>query len=127
VIDPKDKRRATVSARQLMEHLSGVITTPSTIALDAACVPLPTAVVSHKLSLDKYNPLPLLRSTADWMSFVKASLDYEGRRGLVCEAERFVRRSVVSGDAADRIVGDLLSLSSTFQISRQKIPHEEDS
>ena len=126
VIDPKDKRRAALSARQLMEHLRSVITTPSTIALDAARVPLPTAVVSHKLSLDKYKPLPLLRSTADWMSFVKASLDHEGRRGLVYEAERFVQRSLVSGDASDRIVEDLLSVSSTFQISPQQIPHEAD-
>ena len=49
----------------------GVITTASTTAFDAARYLKPVAVVAGDMQLDMYEPLPLLRSEADWISYVR--------------------------------------------------------
>ena len=67
----------------------------------------PVAVAGYDLDLPLYEPMPVLRRTEDWMAFL------EMRRSDSAEAGRlFLRRTVVSGDAAGDAVGALVDLIS---------------
>src|SRR3546814_15987011 len=63
------------------------ITTPSTVAVDMAQLGLPIAVVAYDLDLPTYEPLPLLRSIADWHSFLSAPV--KRRPGIQTRAKPF--------------------------------------
>ncbi len=87
----------------LVQGLHRVITTPSTIALDAALAGLPVALAVDGGSL--YEPLPVLRTAHDWMAF--ATSGTETPLGL----DQFRSRVLVDADAAPRMLerlrGDL--------------------
>lgn len=98
VADPTNAEWASVTASQLIRASRMVITTPSTVALDAALLGVPAAVAAYGLDLPMYEPLPLLRRTSDWMDFI--SVESNGHRDL----EIFAARHVLQGDAASRSV-----------------------
>lgn len=79
--------------------LAGVITTPSTLALDAAWAGLPVAVAGYGLGLSAYAPLPVLQNTEDWVAFARAP---DGET-----ARRFVERNVRKG-GAEGVLGVIL-------------------
>jgi hypothetical protein len=107
LIDPKDPRWERFTAPAIIADAEAVITTPSTVALDAALAGRPVAVAGYDLDLPLYEPMPVLRRTEDWMAFL------EMRRSDSAEAGRlFLRRTVVSGDAAGDAVGALVDLIS---------------
>ncbi len=91
--------------------MTAVITTPSTVALDAARYGLPVAVFAGGLDLSNYQPLPLLQTLADWQAFVKASLDTAQRASLKNAASSFVERVLIEGDGAQRIAADLIAVT----------------
>jgi hypothetical protein len=107
IADPKSREWERHTATALLPHLICVITTPSTVALDAARQRLPVSVFALDLHLDNYQPLPLLISPADWTEFVAQALDPVRRPALEGQAERFVQRVLVPGNAAKHIVEDL--------------------
>jgi glycosyltransferase involved in cell wall biosynthesis len=107
VADPQSPEWEGHTAGALLPHLSAVITTPSTVALDAARQPLPVAVVAGELPLANYQPLPLLRSVADWNTFLASAMQPAGRASLAAQGNSFVQRVLVPGNAARRIVEDL--------------------
>ena len=73
-----------------------MITTPSTIALDAAAAGAPTALAAP--GGEVYAPLTELHGPEDWIAFASGIGDDPA--GL----DRFVSRVLVSGDASPRIV-----------------------
>lgn len=107
IADPAAAEWESHTAAALLPSLAAVITTPSTVALDAARLGLPAAVVAGDLSLDNYRPLTLLDGPDTWIGFVEGALDPLKRPELVDRSTRFLDRVLVPGDAARRIVEDL--------------------
>jgi hypothetical protein len=107
IADPQVREWEQYTAGALLPHLSAVITTPSTVALDAARVGLPTAVAAGDLHLDNYEPLILLLSPSHWSEFLARALDSGRRPDLQEQSRRFVDRVLIPGNAAKRIVDDI--------------------
>ena len=107
IADPQAPEWENHTAGALLAHMSSVITTPSTVALDAARIGLPVAVVAGDLEIENYRPLTLLNGTASWVEFVRRSLEQEARTPLQERSEHFVGRVLLPGNAARRIVEDL--------------------
>jgi hypothetical protein len=84
-----------------------VITTPSTVALDAALARKPVAVVAYGHDLPAFQPLPLLQSAADWIGFGEqaASADTARKRAA------FVTRNTKAGSAEQEAVAYLLAVA----------------
>jgi hypothetical protein len=79
-----------------MQGVRLVITTPSTVALDAAAAGRPVALAAD--GGPAYAPLPVLRKPQDWIDFsAGASAD---RSTL----DQFLSRVLVAGDGAPRII-----------------------
>ncbi|RYH01757.1 MAG: hypothetical protein EON57_10245 [Alphaproteobacteria bacterium] len=110
IADPAVAAWEPYTASALLGHLSAVITSPSTVALDAARHGMPTAVVAIDLGLENYNPLTLIRQTADWFAFVQAALDPARRDQLLAQSAAFVRHTLASEDGAGFVVNDLASV-----------------
>ena len=106
VIDPADARWEPFTAGRIIPALHQVITTPSSVAVDAARAERPVAVVGYELALPLYEPLPILRSREDWLRFVDNEAD-----DLECQVSRsvFLRRAVLPGHGAARILNEILT------------------
>lgn len=105
IADPDNADWQHFTADQLFGRMAAIITSPSTIALDAARRGLSVAVVAHELQLDQYTPLPSIRSAQDWVDFVASAL------ASTQPDERsndFVKRTVIEGPAASKILDDLI-------------------
>jgi hypothetical protein len=109
IADPQKSPWENHTASGLLGNMTAVITTPSTVALDAARYSLPVAVFAGGLDLSNYQPLPLLQALADWQAFVNAALDLEQRTRLKDASASFVERVLVDGDGAQRIAADLIA------------------
>ena len=116
VADPKQPFWASVSAPQLLGRLSAVITTPSTVAFDAARIELPVAVVAHGLALENYAPLQLIEKLDDWCAFVKQVLDDSQKEKLKNTDREFVGSVSLAGDAAARIADDVMAHKSKMNL-----------
>jgi len=109
IADPQSPAWEPHTAPSLMGHLQAIITSPSTVAIDAARQQLPVAVVAHQLHLANYDPLTLIRSGADWQAFVESALDAASREALVRHGCRFIGRTLLPDGAAERIVIDMMA------------------
>lgn len=89
-----------------------VITTPSTVALDAVSAGRPVALAVEGGA--PYRPLPVLHRLADWIAFAEAPARTGG-----AEAD-FLARHLAGGDAAASIVACLLSDLSAGEPSCEK-------
>ncbi|HKP26710.1 MAG TPA: hypothetical protein VJV39_22770 [Dongiaceae bacterium] len=99
IAHPAAARWRRFTADAFLAHASAVITTPSTIALDAARYGVPTALVTYGIAAGNYHPLPRLEQSADWLAFVD-----QVRRGSYDRAalQAFFADAVVPGDAVAR-------------------------
>lgn len=109
IVDPKDSQSASITAPQLFGHLAAVITTPSTVALDAARTKIPVAVVAQGIDLGNYEPLPLINDIEHWSAFISQAIDTHGRQVLQGKSQKFVDRVLLPGNATWRIVNDIIS------------------
>lgn len=89
---------AVENTQMLLRQASAVITTPSTIAADAAVLDKPVAVVDYQGDAACYDPLLRIKSTSDWLRFSECihsqSLGGELRR----KSNRFLTDRLFSGD-----------------------------
>ena len=92
-------RRFTADA--FLAHASAVITTPSTIALDAARYGVPAALVAYGIAAQNYHPLPRLEQFEDWLAFVDQIRRGAYDRGKL---DAFFADAIIPGDAVDRIL-----------------------
>ena len=101
IANPEAAQWRRFTADAFLAHASAVITTPSTIALDAARYGAPVAVVTYGIEAQNYQPLPRLEQTEDWRHFVE-----EVRRGHYDHGklESFFADATVPGDAVSRIL-----------------------
>jgi len=106
VIDPGDPQPQTCrSTPELLSRSLAVVTTPSTIALDAALTETPVAVTRYQQKISYYNlyyPLPLLDKAADWRRFLNEVL--ENREKSAENTAAFLSRVMLPGNAAERIL-----------------------
>ena len=111
LVDPQAPGWENHTAAALLPHMQAVVTSPSTVALDAARLDLPVAIAAGSLHLDNYRPLSLLTQASEWIDFVAAALQPQRRAALQQQSARFVERVLVPGDAARRIVADLHAMA----------------
>ncbi|MFK8183290.1 MAG: hypothetical protein AB8B99_07930 [Phormidesmis sp.] len=71
IADPKDPTWEVFTAPALIEIADMVITTPSTVAIDAVRANTNVAIVAYDMDLPNYEPLMLLRSGEDWRSLLR--------------------------------------------------------
>lgn len=101
IINPTDPAWEPHTAPALIAAADAVITTPSTVAVDAARLQKPVGVVSYDLDTQTYHPLPQFRQRSDWFDFVAALANPDD---LLSRARRFIDRVLVPGPAARRIL-----------------------
>lgn len=94
-----DARRERDGGAEVLQGVKRVITTPSTIALDAALAGIPVALAAPGGPV--YAPLPVLQTPHDWIDFAAGGPYAPGTLDL------FVSRVLVAGDGAPRIAGRL--------------------
>ena len=98
VVDPTDSAWEPHTAPALIASVDAVLTTPSTVALDAARTGRPVAVFGYDLDLPLYAPLPIVRGLQD----LEAFLADEGDDWLM-RNEGFLQRARLPGRADHRI------------------------
>lgn len=120
IADPKQAEWERYTAGGLLGRMKAVITSPSTVALDAAMRGLPVAVVMRELDTQTYSPLFAIEQVADWSAFIERVLDESQEPALAKLSERFAARMVLQDEAAARIVDDLVcSTSLHSQVTNQ--------
>lgn len=103
IADPISSDWERFSINDFLVKLSGVISTPSTVALDAARMNIPTLVCGFDLELDNYLPLSIARNKLDWFNFIE-SLATENTTFLLSSNTDFVKRTIVDGNAVNNII-----------------------
>lgn len=103
IANPTDPKWENFTAPALLEVADAAITTPSTVALDAARLGRPVAVVGYDLVLEKYHPLPILRESYDWADWVNQLTSTEGYHQLQQIEQQFLQKQILPGDATSRI------------------------
>ena len=98
VIDPTDSAWEPHTAPALLAGVDRVLTTPSTVALDAARTGRPVAVLGYDLELPLYEPLPIVRRLQDLERFLEMDAG-----GAVLRNEAFLKRTILPGRADHRI------------------------
>jgi len=104
IADPSAPEWENFTAPALLTIADAAITTPSTVALDAARANCPVAVVGYHLSLPVYQPLPLLKQSQDWVDWVQGVQHPEDYGEGLTQGQRFLAGRVMPGDAVAHIV-----------------------
>ncbi len=113
VINPAVPPWENFTASALLPRVRAVFTTPSTVALDAARLGLPVAIISADLDLPAYQPLPLITQPDDWTGFLRALETPETHRALADQSQRFVTRTLAPLDGVQEIVRHLALATNT--------------
>jgi hypothetical protein len=101
IADPKSALWRRFTADAFLAHASAVITTPSTVALDAARYGLPVALVTYGIPAENYVPLPRLETGRDWLDFLDRIRRGEHDRKRL---DAFFADAAIPGDAVARIL-----------------------
>lgn len=96
---------------RLFAGLTAVISTPSSIVIQASSRALPVAVFTGSLATAPvcYDPLTSLRLPDDWLNFVQTLHSAHLARKLRRKSRAFFDLAIHPGDAAPRIVDDLVA------------------
>ena len=111
IADPSQPPWETFTAPSLLALADAAITTPSTVALDAARTQCPVAVVGYRLSLKSYRPLPILRQSQDWIAWVRGIGQVKGHDLALSQGKAFLAAHVKPGDAVSRIVEQVVGVN----------------
>lgn len=96
LLDATETRRVLASTAQSPALAARVITTPSTVVLDAALAQRPVALAVGGGTI--YTPIQVLEGPGDWLAFARSE------SSMAAALNEFKRRVLVEGEAADRIV-----------------------
>jgi len=108
IADPQTALWEPYTATALLGRMSAVITTPSTVALDAARMHLPVAVFAYDLSLSNYLPLLLISQQYQLIQFIKDCLTQQIEQYKQASS-LFVERVLIPGEVTARIASDIAS------------------
>lgn len=112
VADLLGEEKELLTTPWLLSHALGVITTPSTIALDGALAKVPIAVTRYGLDLTYYSPLCLLDKLESWESFLDCLTKPSGIHKLTMNGEQFLNQVLVSGDPSAKILNVMVGQQS---------------
>ena len=112
VADLLEEEQEVLTTPWLLSHALGVITTPSTIALDGALAKVPIAVTRYGLDLTYYSPLCLLDKLENWQGFLDRLMEPSGVRNLTMNGEQFLNQVLVSGDPPTKILNVMVGQQS---------------
>ena len=105
VIDPRMRTWERFTAPDFIPSCFAIVTTPSSVVLDAAELGVPLSVAAYDLELPAFAGLPTLTQASHWLAFAdRAAREpelYRPKLASFCEVTR------LPGDAAGRI-SDLL-------------------
>jgi hypothetical protein len=107
IADPRNPKWRPYTGPVLVAMADAIITTPSTVAFDAARLGRPVAVVGYRLDVKDYEPLPIIRSVTDWATFLSQIRVGEARRHIEERVSSFVAQVLVPGDACSRILSEI--------------------
>lgn len=98
IANPSDPKWETPSFSDYLRNIDAVISTPSTVVLDAARAGLPTLVCGFDLTLHKFAPLCIAKTEQDWCDFVETV-----KRKQVSELTQknidFINSALINDDA----------------------------
>ena len=103
IANPQDPQWEAYTAAALIKYADGVITTPSTVAVDAARADCPVSVISYGLDLAIYEPLKLINSLTDWQDFVTQLQQPESKLAAQTKSRDFMAKNIIPGDAPGRM------------------------
>jgi hypothetical protein len=112
VLSPASPEWKHLTAKQMFPLLKAVITSPSTVAIDAAAAAVPVAVAGFGMDLHNYEPLEILHDTSAWISFVARTCDATASE---CDSDRrkaFVQRAFWPGDPFENFMKTIDTKSS---------------
>jgi len=115
VLDPAQTESHQWSTPTLLANALAVITTPSTIALDAAMTATPVAVIRYGQQIPYYSyyePLPIIDTSKDWQDFIESAVEEPHRLRELSSS--FLKRVRLPGNAADHIL-DVVAGKTTNQ------------
>jgi hypothetical protein len=104
VASPDDPKWNPYSGQVLVGLADAVITTPSTVALDAVRCGCPVGVVGYGMDLKSYCPLPILRSKEDWSAFIEQLHSASGKKEFQERGWSFLADVMLPGDACTRML-----------------------
>jgi hypothetical protein len=117
VLDPAHPASVNWTTPRLLTEAVAIITTPSTIALDASLAKTPVAVIRCGQTIpyyENYKPLPFLDETEDWQDFLDNVL--KDPNFMEPTRKAFLDRVMLPGDAANRILD--LVVDNVYQIKK---------
>jgi hypothetical protein len=118
--DLRDSRWEPYTAPALIPLCKAVITTPSTVALDAAELDVAVAVARYDLELPMFRGLPQLADGASWLDFVDRALT--DPVASLAAAVAFRDRARMPGDAAWRVAELMTGGSDALDRSNGRLP-----
>lgn len=113
IASPVEDEWRHVTANTLISRAVAVVTTPSTVTLDAALLDVPVAVAAYGLDLEFYSPLPTIESVEDWVTFIRGARG--SGRAFSDLLQTFQRRHLVEGDACERILDSIAHRAAALQ------------
>lgn len=115
--DPTSPEWADLEGAQVVKAADAVITTPSTVALDAAREKKPVGVIAgHGQDTSPYLPLTMLETVDDWTEFLGALEVPEKCEKIITRSGEFPAKVDVGGDGIGMIL-DHISRASLSQRS----------
>lgn len=103
IIDPKAPGWEYLTAPSILQRMSGIVTTPSKVALDACLASIPVAVSSYDGPYAYYEDLPAIHSRKDLFSFLDA-LESGDPGYFKCQSEQFLAATISSVDRPERVI-----------------------
>jgi hypothetical protein len=109
IANPSDPSWEPFTAPAILQVVDGAITTPSTVAMDAAQLGCPIAVVQYGLDLKTYSPLPMLNTSLDWSTFLETIRQPDRPTAVIEALEKFVQLNLRGGDVIHRIIDQIIA------------------
>ena len=106
ILNPENKKFEPFTATCLIGISDAVITTPSTVAIDALIADRPLAVTKYNLELPVYQQANLLIQQNDWENFIDAVVnnDQDALNKINQGNKKFLANNLISTDAASRVI-----------------------
>jgi hypothetical protein len=104
IADPSDPQWEPFTATSILPLVDGAITTPSTVALDAAQLNIPVAVTGWGLNLSNYQPLFIINSFPDWINFIHSLRSDAGKLANQQQGSAFIKKNILPGNTVDRMI-----------------------
>ncbi|MCB9072207.1 MAG: hypothetical protein H6623_01200 [Bdellovibrionaceae bacterium] len=101
ILDPKSPQWEPYTGPAIVSISDVVVTTPSTIALDAAVLQKPILISGYNLDVQKYAPLPILKNTQDWINHIRAI--YNKQENLDSLSQKFVQKNLFDSHCIDHL------------------------